>query len=318
MARRAIASLVVLGLASVALAVTLSLPTDLAAASKSATPAKKPILNPKFDPTAEQVDLFEAVDAKHVTVKLVPKDAMGGTVLIENKTDKPLTVKIPDAVVGVSIHAQFNNNPLGNGLNLFGQGIGQNNLAGGQAAGQQMQGGGVGMNGQNGQFPGNGQGQNNGPNPFGNQFGPGNGFFSIPPESVISLHLTSVCLEHGKPEPDSTSKYTLVPVSRVSKDPVLHQLLAAVGSGKLDAQAAQAAAWHLTDNLSFDELAAKMNVPLGGLGAAPYFSREQIQTAKELISQATERAEKEKSAGASADKADAPAKVTKSARLTSN
>ena len=46
----------------------------------------------KFDPFAEQVDLFEAVDAGQVTVRLIPKNAMGGNVLIENKTDKPLTV----------------------------------------------------------------------------------------------------------------------------------------------------------------------------------------------------------------------------------
>src|SRR5579859_7164616 len=108
MARRPIAVLVACGLMSVALVVSGLVPTELGAATKtSKTANKKPIRNPKFDPSAEQVDLFEAVDAGQVTVKLVPKDAMGGTVFIENKTDKPLNVKVPEAVIGVSINAQF-------------------------------------------------------------------------------------------------------------------------------------------------------------------------------------------------------------------
>jgi len=89
MARRPIALLVACGLTSLAMLVAAILPIELSAASKV---AKKPIKNPKFDPSAEQVDLFEAMDAKQISVRLIPKDAKGGTVLIENKTDKPLTV----------------------------------------------------------------------------------------------------------------------------------------------------------------------------------------------------------------------------------
>lgn len=312
MARHPTAWLVVCGLASLALAVAVSLPTDLAAANKVTQPAKKPIRYPKFDPAADKVNLFDAVDAGQVTVRLIPNDAMSGTVLIENKTEKPLTVKIPDAVVGISIHAQIGNNGFGNngfGNNGIGNNAGANNGQGNMGAGQQMQGGGVGMNQQNGQ-PGIGQ-----------QNGPGNpppGFFSVPAEKIISLSFTSVCLEHGKPEPNSSSKYTLVPVSRVSKDAVLYQLLAKVGTGKVDAQAAQAAAWHLTDKMSFEELADKMNIPLGGLGAAPYFSREQILGGKQLLAEATERVAEEKPAEKSETNVETSVKLTKSARATSN
>lgn len=313
MARHALASLAVCGLAIVAV----TLPIELSAAKKVSTPQKKPIKNPKFDPSADQVDLFDAVDAGHVTVRLIPEDAMNGTVLIENKTDKALTVKIPEAVVGISIHAQlFNGNGAGN---LFGNGA-NNNLLGGQngmTGGQQMQGGGI--PGQNqGNFPGAGQQQQN-PfgNPFGNQNGPangpGNGFFSIPAEKVVSLPFNSVCLEHGKADPTPNSKYTLIPVSRISKDPVLYQLLTAVGSGKVDTQAAQAAAWHLTDNLSFQDLAEKTNAPLPGIIGAPYFSRDQLIAAKDLLSQATDRADK--AAANTAQKADA---VPRTAQASAN
>jgi len=290
------ASHLVRGLLSVALIAIVGLQTEAGAANKN-TSSKKPIKNPKFDPTAEQVDLFNAVDAGLVTVRLIPKDAMGGNVLIENKTGKALTVKIPEAVVGVSIHAQPGN--LGFGNFLGANNGAQNNLPGGQAgAGQQMQGGGIGMNQQNG--PNNQFGPQNGfPNPGGglpNQVG--NNFFSVPAEKVISLPFQSVCLEHGKQEPNSSSKYTLIPVPKVSTDPVLYQLLAAVGTGKVDAQAAQAAAWHLANKMSFEQLAEKTNAPLPGLPGAPYFTREQLQTAKDLIEQATEKAAETASAPA--------------------
>lgn len=125
----------------------------------------------------------------------------------------------------------------------------------------------------------------------------GGGFFSIPPEKVIAVSFNSVCLEHGKPEPGPSSKYTIVPISRLSKDPVLHQLLAAVGTGKVDPQAAQAATWHLTDKMSFEELAAKTEEHLGEIASTPYFTRSQLLMAQQLLAQAEARAEELELAG---------------------
>ena len=233
------------------------------------------------------------MDAAKVTIKLTPKDAMGGTVLIENKTTKPQSVKIPEAVVGISIHAQLGNQGLGN---LFGANNGGQNNGGGNpfagGAGQQIQGGGVGMNMMNpgNNFPGNGQ--NNGiQNPGnGQQINPGIGIFSIPAEKVISLKFNCVCLEHGKPEPDASSRYTLIPFSKVSNDPVLYQPLVAVGTGRVDAQAAQAAVWHQANRMSFQELADKMHPQSPGVSPASFFTLDQIQRAKDLVTQASNRA----------------------------
>ena len=259
-----------------ALALLFALPLELVAASKTGQIFKKPIRNPKFDPLAEQVDLFGAVEAGQVTVRLIPKNAMGGNVFIENKTDKALTVKIPDAVAAVSIHSQLPNAGLGN--------VGIGNPGGGnQGAGQQQLGGGIAPVGGNGPAAGNGPA-------FGNGQNGGPGFFSIPAESVVSLKFHSVCLEHGKPEPTSNSKYTLVPVSRVSRNPVLYQLLTLVGSGATESKPAQAAAWHLANQMSFQELAAKINTPLGSLTQTPDFSAEQIQSAEKLVAKAKQKA----------------------------
>ena len=111
---------------------------------------------------------------------------------------------------------------------------------------------------------------------------------------MISVPFNSVCLEHGKPEPTPSSRYKLVPVSAVSQDPVLYELLTVVGTGKVDSQAAQAAAWHLTDKMSFQQLAAKAMTHLGGQAPTPYFSQAQLQGAQQLLALSTQKAEERK------------------------
>ena len=148
--------------------------------------------------------------------------------------------------------------------------------------------------------------------------GGGGGFFSIPAEKVVSIPMNSVCLEHGKAEPNSSSKYTIIPVSKVSKDRVLYQLLARVGTGKVDPQAAQAAAWHLANKMSFEELSQKTDEPLGGLPPVPYFSRDQLMGAQSLLAQATETAAEEKDVKTAEPKSESRAKATKATRASVN
>ena len=138
---------------------------------------------------------------------------------------------------------------------------------GGQAMGGGMGGGGMGGGGMGGGgMGGGGMG--------------GGGFFSIPAEKVVSLQFNSVCLEHGKPEPSGNSKYTLVPLSRVNSDPVLYRLMTKVATGKVDSQAAQAAAWHLTDKMSFNELADKMEEHLGDIHS--FLQKKKMDNLREL------------------------------------
>ncbi|MEK6260273.1 MAG: hypothetical protein AABP62_16775 [Planctomycetota bacterium] len=275
MVRRSSAALIACCLASFALVFTNGQLSELSAAGKKSA-NKPPIRNPKFDPTAEQVEFFAAIDAGQIEVKLIPKNALSGNVLIENKTDKPLNVKVPEAAVGVPMNFQF-----GGGGQQGGFGGGQQ--GGQQGGGQQQQGGGMG-GGQQGGFGGGG----------GQQGGGGGGFFSVPPERVISVQFNSVCLEHGKPEPTPSSRYKLVPVSQVSDDPVLYELLTVVGTGKVDSQAAQAATWHLTDKMSFPQLAEKAMTRLGGQPPTPYFSQAQLQGAQQLLALSAKKAEERK------------------------
>ena len=277
MVRRSSAALIACCLASFALVLSGWHDSETSAAGDSKKSSyKRPIRNPKFDPTGEQVEFFAAIEAGQIEAKLIPKNALGGNVLIENKTDKPLNIKVPEAVVGVPMHFQFG----GGGGQQGGFGGGQQG-GGQQGGGQQQQGGGMG-----GGQQGGGGGQQGG--------GGGGGFFSVPAERVISVPFNSVCLEHGKPEPTSSSRYKLVPVSQVSQDPVLYELLTVVGTGKVDSQSAQAAAWHLTDKMSFQQLSAKTVIHLGGLPPTPYFSQAQMQGAQQLLALSTQRAEERK------------------------
>lgn len=87
--------------------------------------------------------------------------------------------------------------------------------------------------------------------------GMGGGFFSIPAEKTLRVPFTSVCLNHGLNEPTPRTKYNVIPVNQYTQDLVLQSLIEMVGTGKLDQHSAQAATWHITDHMSWEELAAK-------------------------------------------------------------
>src|SRR5512135_1833292 len=64
---------------------------------------------------AETVEMFQAVKDGQIAVKFIPKSSLQANVLIENKTDKPLSVKLPDAFVGAPVLAQFGGGGLAGG-----------------------------------------------------------------------------------------------------------------------------------------------------------------------------------------------------------
>jgi hypothetical protein len=233
------------------------------------TKPKRPIPNPKFDPDAERVGLFEGIEKGQIDARLIAKDATNGKVLIENKTDKTITVEYPETVMAVHVLKQFDmgmDGGMGGGMG------GMGGMGGGQMMGGGM--GGMGMGGMGGGMGGMGMGM---------------GMFSIPPEQVVQVPFKSVCLEHGKPDPTPKMTYRLVKAEDVSDDPVLMELLKLVANGRIHPQVAQAAAWHLTDGMSWQELAAKQVKHLGGI-SKPYFSQRELYAAMQLHAQAVARA----------------------------
>jgi hypothetical protein len=58
------------------------------------------------DNSGDQVDMFSAIQDGQIDVKLIPKDSTQARVVISNKTDQPLTIKLPDAFAAMPVLAQ--------------------------------------------------------------------------------------------------------------------------------------------------------------------------------------------------------------------
>lgn len=113
--------------------------------------------------------------------------------------------------------------------------------------------------------------------------GRGMGMFSVAPEEMVQVPMKSVCLEHGKPDPRPSMTYKLIPLKQQNSDPVLGAMLEQFVAGNVDQKAAQAAAWHLANHMSWQELAAKKIRHVGGVPPEPYFRPQQLAKAQELV-----------------------------------
>ena len=259
------------------LAVSLALP---AVSADSRKEIKKAVPATKVDDSLEHIDLFAGIEQGVLEVKMLPQDALGGNLLIENKGAKPLNVDFPPAFIGKQVLKQFPAQQPGaaNG----GPGAGGPGGQPGGGGGAQVLGGGL------------GQGQANGAagNPGGAGPGAGNarnGFFSVPTDKIIRVAYRSACLEHGKPDPTPRMTYRIGKVEEFSDDPVLAETLKLVASGEQDPQAGQAVAWHVANKLSWKQLTEK-TIPHIGRPATRYFTAEILIRAKQLHESAILRA----------------------------
>ena len=116
------------------------------------------------------------------------------------------------------------------------------------------------------------------------------GNFNVPPEKVVKRDVGFICLEHGKPNPRSTMEYEIKPVENITTDERVIELLRQFGSGKLKHASAQAAAWHLANNMSWQELATKHRRSLSG-AKSPYFNLTTLRQAAEIVLRVTRAAQ---------------------------
>ena len=221
------------------------------------------------------VDLFAGIDDGKVEATVIPRDSKKVTLQLKNKSDQPLTIRLPEAFAAVPVQAQF----AGGGGGIFGGG-GGNGI--GQGAGQQAGGGqgggtqglGVAGGGQNGGVNGNGRGKRGGAGA-----GPG-GLFSVPAGKVIKVKLTSVCLEYGKPEPHARNEYAVRPIEALCDKAEVVSILRSLGDGEVSQDVAQLAAWNVASGTSFEEIASlksKLGLQL------PVYSQDAISAAAEFV-----------------------------------
>ena len=113
------------------------------------------------------------------------------------------------------------------------------------------------------------------------------GMMRVAPEKTRKLGLTTVCLEHGKPDPRPRMAYKIVPLEAVVSDDRVVELCRLLGYGKVAQNTAQAAAWHLTDSMSWGELAAKNRIESKYTGNTPYFVPIELQQAMTVVGYVT-------------------------------
>lgn len=225
----------------------------------------KVLLAPRFDPEAARIELFAGIEAGAISAVMRPQDEQRGAIFVENLTTQPLTVELPDVLIGVQVLPQFNiqvpagtSSIVGNNGTATnqGQGQGQNQPVGGTATGARGS-----SSGQQANF---------------------DGFFSIPPETIARVEYASVCLEHGAKEPQRGNTYRLVRVDEFSKDPRMAGVLRRVGRGEESQAALQAAAWHVANDMPWNELEGKRRPHLNAPDEA-WFRRSDLDRARAVV-----------------------------------
>lgn len=195
-------------------------------------------------------NILDAEKAGLIDVKCIPNDSRSAQIIVDNKSDQPLTLRLPKAFVGVPVLAQQDPNQVGTG-------------------GVQTTGGGMfGMNGMNG---------------MGGPGGMGGGMFSVPPEKTKVVKVATVCLEYGKREPSPRMAYRLAALESFSDDPALAVLLDSFGRGEIPPNVAQAAAWNISSGLPWPKLAAEVIDRSGGARDQRVFTQAELFAARQVV-----------------------------------
>lgn len=249
---------------------------------------------------SQAVELFQAMEEGLVEVKLVPKNSLESSLSVTNKTNRPIVVDMPSAFAGVPVLAQP---PMGGfGGGGFG-GPGGGGFGGGAFGGED--GGRGGRGGRGGMDSGRGGNSNSGGNQSigggmgGGRMGGmgggmggrrGGGMFSIAPNKTHKEAVRTVCLEHGKKEPRSTVKYTIVPIDSYTDNKTTQVLCEMLGDKDLDQNAVQVAVWSAENGMTMEELAAKTRQTSRNNPVESYFKPGELQLGAELLAQANGRA----------------------------
>ena len=225
----------------------------------------------------EAVDMFAAMETGDVEVTIKARSAIDSNILVKNNTDRPLSVQMPTTFAAVPVLRQFGGGGFGGG----GQGGigGGGGGFGGQQGGQGI-GGGFGGGGGGGGFGGGGRGGG----------GLGGGAFNIPPGKVGKVAVKTVCLEHGKNDPKSHIDYKIAPLAKLNDDPKIAEMMGMLANDEIAQPVAQAAAWHVTDDKSWEELLVMNRFESMDGYFERFFTRNQLQFAQQVVTVAGQRA----------------------------
>jgi hypothetical protein len=222
-------------------------------------PAADPPQNDRDAPRVarHEVELFAGIQQKQLEVQLIPRDSSQGRLLISNKTDQPLSVKLPDAFAGVPVLAQFG---------AFGGNLPPGLMPGGNSAPPAA--------------------AANAPQRVGGSGHSASGptMFNVPPESTRQLKVDTVCLDYGHPTPRPAIKYDIQPISAATDKAGVAEVCELLGRREISHRAAQLAAWHLSNDMSWPALAALRTRQ--AIGSTPSYTQEELLAAKKAVEKA--------------------------------
>lgn len=239
-------------------------------------------------PGFESTEMFQAMEDGEIEVIVKTIDEKKLNMIVTNKSDKPLAVAMPAtfATVPVKTLAQLGGGGLGGG-GLGGGGQGGGGFGGGGQGGGQAGGGGLGGGQGGGGFGGGGGGFGGG----GRGGGGAGGVFNIPPGKVGKVSLTTVCLEHGKPNPNVKMDYTIVPLEKFTSDPSVAEVCRMIANDEIAQPVAQAAAWNMMDGLSWQEMLTLNRLERMDGYFERFFTPNQLMFAQRVVAVAAERSE---------------------------
>jgi hypothetical protein len=212
-------------------------------------------------------DLFLAMEQGSIQARMIVRSQYQAKLILTNASPDPQTIQIPNVLAARPILAQQQNSFFGPQSGNSGNGSAAANAP--QSVGGSPQGSSNRSSSHNG-FPSifNGSGLNN--------------VFNIAPEQVRTIEIKCLCLEYGKPNPRSAVKYELVPLTEVNDDPKLAEVLTSYGRGEADRDVAQAAAWHIANEMNWEKLAG-LSQKIAINAEKPVFSSHQLRAAKQLV-----------------------------------
>lgn len=118
--------------------------------------------------------------------------------------------------------------------------------------------------------------------------GGGGPAFNIAAEKTRRVEVPCLCLEHGKRDPTPRMPYEVKPIESVTTKAETIALVKRYARGDVNVKAAQAAAWHLENGMTWQQLAGKKITHLLGPDQ-PYFSERELTVAVALAGEAVAR-----------------------------
>ena len=152
-----------------------------------------------------------------------------------------------------------------------------------------MGGGGMGGGGMGGMMGGGGGGQGMGGGMGGGGMG---GMMRVDTDVPRKMTVATLCLNHGKADPNPRMKYKVVRLAEVNDSPVIEEFCKALAAGKVSQNTAQAAAWHVANGLTWQELVQKPRVISQYTGVEMFFTGFEVQAAMRLTASAAQEAER--------------------------